>query len=234
MTSSSTVKPDSLSDVCCPWFALLATLSSEFRNDDQRRPAEDIRRELQSELWRIERDVQQLDQNLRIAFTQRAKYILVVSADGVLRDVYGPGWKLLESELFESSVGGDEFFNRLRDPGHSDPEMQELFYFAMATGFCGKHGDDENCDAIMTGLMEECSVKFNFDQPKQNEPFTPEASRRLDGVSMSAPTTLQIAYRVIASVFIISFALVLAFAAFTARIDSIADLAAEIAFHDQE
>ena len=74
-----------------------------------------------------------------------AKYPLVVTIDGVILNSGWPGadrWTLLEIDLFGSGNGGERFFELVDDAQYRDPQLQELLFTCLATGFSGKFGDD--------------------------------------------------------------------------------------------
>ncbi|MBU0754716.1 MAG: DotU family type IV/VI secretion system protein [Planctomycetes bacterium] len=85
------------------------------------------------------------DLKLKSSFEQ-AKYPLVYFADEVLLNC---GWdhvgewerKLLESEIFQSQYGGQDFFKRAEDPNLRDPEVIEVFYKCLSLGFAGAYAD---------------------------------------------------------------------------------------------
>jgi type VI secretion system protein ImpK len=73
---------------------------------------------------------------------EKAHYLLAVAVDGVILNSSWPertGWTLLETEEFGTSIGGEEFFQRLRDPAYKDPELLEVFFLCLSVGFAGKY-----------------------------------------------------------------------------------------------
>lgn len=77
------------------------------------------------------------------------RYLLVGLADEVILDSTwerAKEWreKLLEMELFKTSVAGERFFDLLDRDGYRDPELAEFFYICLALGFRGKYRSREN------------------------------------------------------------------------------------------
>jgi len=74
---------------------------------------------------------------------QKAEYLLVVTADGVILTSEWPGrerWSLLEAEFYGTNVGGEVFFEKLRnDPAFKDEALLEIFYLCLSVGFAGKY-----------------------------------------------------------------------------------------------
>jgi type VI secretion system protein ImpK len=77
------------------------------------------------------------------------RYLLVGLADEViLSSTWSKAkeWreKLLEMELFKTSVAGERFFDLLERDGYRDPELADFFYICLALGFRGKYRSREN------------------------------------------------------------------------------------------
>jgi type IV/VI secretion system ImpK/VasF family protein len=71
------------------------------------------------------------------------RYLLVGFADEViLSSTWSKAkeWreKLLEMELFKTSVAGERFFDFLERDGYRDPELAEFFFTCLSLGFRGK------------------------------------------------------------------------------------------------
>ncbi len=77
------------------------------------------------------------------------RYILVGFADEV---ILASNWnkanewreKLLEMELFKTSIAGERFFELLEQYGYRDPELADFFYTCLALGFRGKFRSRED------------------------------------------------------------------------------------------
>ncbi len=55
----------------------------------------------------------------------------------------GRHWRRLEQELFRTSRGGDDFFDRLEhDPEYAEPALQELALALLVLGFRGRLAAD--------------------------------------------------------------------------------------------
>ncbi len=83
------------------------------------------------------------------ARAETIRYLLVGLADEVLLSSTwsrAKEWreKLLEMELFRTSVAGERFFDLLERDGYRDPELVEFFYICLALGFRGKFRSRDN------------------------------------------------------------------------------------------
>jgi type VI secretion system protein ImpK len=52
--------------------------------------------------------------------------------------------KLLEMEIFKTSIAGERFFELLEQYGYRDPELADLFFTCMSLGFRGKYRSRES------------------------------------------------------------------------------------------
>jgi len=104
------------------------------------------------DLYTLRKDIlnalQTVDGVIRNSSTLHARadiirYLLVGFADEV---ILSSNWsqakewreKLLEMELFKTSVAGERFFDLLERDGYRDPELADLFFTCLALGFRGK------------------------------------------------------------------------------------------------
>ena len=76
------------------------------------------------------------------------KYIMTGFADEV---ILSSNWdrakewhdRLLEMELFKTSIVGERFFTLVEDEGYRDADMAELFYTCLVLGFIGSYRDQQ-------------------------------------------------------------------------------------------
>lgn len=107
---------------------------------------------------------------------QKAKYLILVTADDLALSLDWPGrqtWRLLETEIFQTQVGGNRFFELIQDPAYRTPDLFEIFYLCLAVGFRGKYllrGQDE-----LDRVVEELYSNLQ-DVPRDlSARFTPRA-----------------------------------------------------------
>ncbi|MFQ5506254.1 MAG: DotU family type IV/VI secretion system protein, partial [Planctomycetota bacterium] len=107
---------------------------------------------------------------------KRASYLLVVTADDIIlgADWEGAdGWELLETELFQSRIGGTRFFELRKEPVYGGQELLEIFYLCLALGFKGKYygkGEEE-----LAEIRQEIYLSLEGKSEDLATPITPDA-----------------------------------------------------------
>jgi type IV/VI secretion system ImpK/VasF family protein len=129
-----------LEEVTADWFAFLIS----YRRNIKSMPAdiEWVRERLVALLAAMDGECQR-DPNLQFLFKE-ARYALVYFADEVLLSCRWAGeaaWAadLLESHVFGTQHGGQDFFTRLGDASMKDPQLLGVYYKCLCLGFRGIH-----------------------------------------------------------------------------------------------
>lgn len=139
---------------------------------------------------------------------ETVKHVLVYFADEVILDSgwsHVDGWfeDLLELELFNSRLGGEQFYEKLEKVGMADAEMAELFYTCLSLGFRGKFGNDE----APLRIRENLYSRFRFRLPDDERRMTPGAERVDPGIS--SPVSRMFGLWTLGIVFIVTLGLYL-------------------------
>lgn len=132
-------------DHCSGYFLLLAN----FRRNPAGTDPTWLRKALQAELNEIETKVSH-DGKLKGLF-DRARYPMVALADSLALSSDWPGkagWTLLEMTLYNTRVGGQEFYTQAQQLTASDHEIGEIYFLCLALGFQGALGAGERQDLM--------------------------------------------------------------------------------------
>ena len=117
------------------------------------------------------------------------KYIMTGFADEV---VLSSNWdrakewhdRLLEMELFKTSVVGERFFTLLEDEGYRDPDMAELFYTCIVLGFRGRYrNQQEKINTVKQRLYALLPNRLPDDERR----LTPGAENVMGGKQKNLP-----------------------------------------------
>jgi type VI secretion system protein ImpK len=124
------------------WFSYLRMVALEGKN--VRVTVPEMKSRLIALMEEMERKVES-DSEVRQGF-QRIRYALTVFADEVLITSewdYAGDWfeERLEKHFYQSTVGGDRFFDDLRDAREklSGPEVIGVYFLCLSLGFKGKY-----------------------------------------------------------------------------------------------
>lgn len=161
-----------LGDICSKTFLFLTSFRQ--RADSTDMSAEEAALALQA-VWREEEAEARHSADLYTSY-ERAKYLLVVCADELMRTA--PGWSgaalwpSQETVMFGTSIGGERFFELMEDPAYRQPEMSEVFFQCLALGFQGTHAGDGK---TLTDIRRKLRYSLQ-DVPKDlSERLTPGA-----------------------------------------------------------
>jgi len=137
---------------------------------------------------------------------ETVKHILVYFTDEVILDsgwAYVDQWfeDLLELELFNSRLGGEQFYEKLEREGMVDDELAELFYTCLSLGFRGKFGNDE----APLRTRENLYSRFRFRLPDDERRLSPGAERVDPGIS--SPVSRMFGLWTLGIVFIVTLSL---------------------------
>lgn len=94
-------------------------------------------------------------QQIDAAEVEQARFALAVWTDETILRSQWPGretWhaELLQSRLFHTMRGGNEFYERLKALGPEQQEAREIFFLALVMGFEGQYaGQDDQRNAII-------------------------------------------------------------------------------------
>jgi type IV/VI secretion system ImpK/VasF family protein len=142
-----------LEEVCSRTFLFLTTF---LRSVDRAEFDLDWVRERVLALFEEQKQLASRDGDL-FKLYQKAQYLLAVVVDGLILNSEWPqryGWNLLEAELYGTHIGGEEFFERMKDAAYKDSQMLEIFYLSLAVGFQGKYvGNPEELAEIRQDLF---------------------------------------------------------------------------------
>jgi type IV/VI secretion system ImpK/VasF family protein len=135
-----------------------------------------VRREL---MKLLERQRAIADQRLIRPSYNRAEKLLVYTTDAVvLRLMTGRTheWTELERELYESSDGGNKFYDHFNTPEYNDPELREIAFLCMCLGFEGRlSGQQNNLEAARLGFFQHLPPDWKGDV----DVFTPQAAKNV-------------------------------------------------------
>ncbi len=143
-----------LSEICSKTFLFLTTFRRSFRTVEM------------DGSWVHDRLLEIFDEQKKIAeghpqlfeLYEKARYLLVVTADGVILNSEWPSaqdWSLLELEYYGMAQGGEKFFEYLKkDPAYRDEQLLEVFYLCLSVGFQGMYiSSPEELEEIRQGLF---------------------------------------------------------------------------------
>ena len=117
------------------------------------------------------------------------KYIMTGFADEV---ILSSDWdrakewydRLLEMELFKTSVVGERFYTLLEDEGYRDADMAELFYTCLVLGFRGRYrNQQEKINTIKQRLYALLPNRLPDDERR----LTPGAENVIGGKQKHLP-----------------------------------------------
>lgn len=160
---------------------------------------------------------------------EKAQYLLVVTADGLILNSEWPqrfGWNLLEAELYGTNIGGEEFFQRMKDPAYKHPQLLEIFFLCLSVGFSGKylgHADE------LAEIRQDLFLRLS-DVPRDlTEKITPQSYEETlsrDFTSMPVVNVLQLT-AILGGIIVLLIALSWAF--YSSEVGNIADRTARAA-----
>ncbi len=150
------------------------------------------------DLYALRKDVhnalQAVDASLRnsSALHSRAeiiRYLMVGFADEV---ILTSSWhkanewreKLLEMEIFKTSIAGERFFELLEQHGYRDPELAELFFTCLSLGFRGKYRSRES---ELNAIKQQVYMVLPHRLPDDERIVTPGAGVAFTGGDKMLP-----------------------------------------------
>jgi type VI protein secretion system component VasF len=132
---------DRLTDRFAPFLMLLAGVAAAPPRDE-----DDLQRLRERLLEALHPDPADEQDPAAARRIRLARPLLVYGADGIVigaGGALGRHWRRLEQELFRTSRGGDDFFDRLEhDPEYAEPALQELALALLVLGFRGRLAAD--------------------------------------------------------------------------------------------
>jgi type VI secretion system protein ImpK len=173
-------------DLVQPVIDLLVGLKCKVRAGEKVDPGV-LREEILDRLKSLESSMHSIPQLQNKVET--VKHVLVYFADEV---ILNSGWEhagqweenLLELELFNSRLGGEQFFTKLDSEGMNHPELAELFFICLSLGFRGKYRIREE---PLKGIRETLYSRFQFRLPDDERRLSPGAEMIDPGVNSPLP-----------------------------------------------